>query len=47
VTALLSDESLHARIAEAARATATTRFCTTRVIPLYEQYYKEICRLSY
>jgi N-acetyl-alpha-D-glucosaminyl L-malate synthase BshA len=46
VTALLSDESLCSRLSQAARATATTRFCTTRVIPLYERYYQEICRLS-
>ena len=43
MTALLSDESLCARVAEAARATATKRFCTTHIIPLYERYYQEVC----
>ena len=45
-TALLSDESLCSRLSQAARATAATRFCTTRVIPLYEGYYQDVCRLS-
>jgi len=44
VTALLSDEALHSRMSEAARATAVTKFCSSRVIPLYERYYEEICR---
>ncbi|MFB3778198.1 MAG: N-acetyl-alpha-D-glucosaminyl L-malate synthase BshA [Bryobacteraceae bacterium] len=43
VTALLTDESLHRRISEAARATAVAKFCSSRVIPLYERYYREIC----
>jgi glycosyltransferase involved in cell wall biosynthesis len=43
VTALLTDESLHRRFSEAARATAVTKFCSSRVIPLYERYYREIC----
>jgi glycosyltransferase involved in cell wall biosynthesis len=43
VTALLSDETLYARVAKAARATAMKRFCTTHVIPLYEHYYQEVC----
>ncbi len=40
--ALLSDESLRRRMAEAARTTAVTRFCSTMVIPEYERYYQQI-----
>jgi hypothetical protein len=29
-------------MAQAARHTALTRFCTERIIPLYEKYYEEI-----
>ena len=43
VTALLNDEALHARVSQAARRTATDRFCTDRIIPLYERYYEEVC----
>jgi glycosyltransferase involved in cell wall biosynthesis len=43
VTALVTDESLHRRMSEAARATAVTKFCSSRVIPIYERYYREIC----
>jgi glycosyltransferase involved in cell wall biosynthesis len=42
VTALLTDEALHRRVAAAARQTATERFCTDRIIPLYERYYEEL-----
>jgi N-acetyl-alpha-D-glucosaminyl L-malate synthase BshA len=44
VVQLLTDESLHARMAEAARMTAMTRFCTDRIIPQYENYYEAILR---
>jgi N-acetyl-alpha-D-glucosaminyl L-malate synthase BshA len=40
---LLTDEQLHARMAETARATARTRFCTTLLIPRYEAYYQKVC----
>lgn len=40
---LLTDESLHHRMASAARHTAVSRFSTERIIPLYERYYEEIC----
>jgi N-acetyl-alpha-D-glucosaminyl L-malate synthase BshA len=40
---LLSDSALHSRMSAAARATATTRFCTDLLIPRYEQYYKKVC----
>jgi N-acetyl-alpha-D-glucosaminyl L-malate synthase BshA len=42
VVELLTDEGLHARMAEAARMTATTRFCTDRIIPEYENYYDAV-----
>ena len=40
--ALLSDANLHGKMAQAARQTALTRFCTERIIPQYEKYYEEI-----
>jgi L-malate glycosyltransferase len=43
VTALLTDEALHERMAGAARWTAAERFCTDKIIPLYEGYYAEVC----
>ena len=42
VIALLSDSNLHDKMAQAARQTALTRFCTERIIPQYEKYYEEI-----
>ncbi len=39
---LLSDDGLHERMAEAARNTALTRFCTDLLIPKYEAYYKHV-----
>jgi len=41
-TQLLCDESLHDRMAIAARHTATTRFCTDLVIPRYESCYRQL-----
>ncbi|MFN7998841.1 MAG: N-acetyl-alpha-D-glucosaminyl L-malate synthase BshA [Bryobacteraceae bacterium] len=46
VIELLTDDALHEKISTAARRTATTRFCTDRIIPLYEQYYEEVCSRS-
>jgi N-acetyl-alpha-D-glucosaminyl L-malate synthase BshA len=43
VIELLSDSSRYRAVAEAARKTAETRFCTSLIIPLYEQYYKQVC----
>jgi N-acetyl-alpha-D-glucosaminyl L-malate synthase BshA len=43
VVTLLSDPALHEKMAEAARRTALTRFCTDRIIPQYEKYYDEVC----
>jgi N-acetyl-alpha-D-glucosaminyl L-malate synthase BshA len=42
VAALLSDEKLHRAMSRAARSTAGDRFCTDRIIPLYERYYEEV-----
>jgi L-malate glycosyltransferase len=39
---LLSDEPRRAEMAEAARAVARDRFCTTRIIPQYEAYYRAV-----
>ena len=39
---LLTDPALHHSVASAARETALTRFCASKVIPLYESYYHEI-----
>ncbi len=41
--ALLTDDSMHKQFAEAARNTALTRFATDRVIPQYEEFYRQIC----
>jgi L-malate glycosyltransferase len=39
---LLSDPQLRNRMKWAARDTAESRFCTTRIIPMYEAYYQEV-----
>src|SRR5215470_8295911 len=39
VTQLVSDDQLHARMATAARNTATKRFCAQKIIPQYEDFY--------
>ncbi len=39
---LLTDEKLHARLAQAARKRAMDRFTDTRIVPLYERYYDEV-----
>jgi N-acetyl-alpha-D-glucosaminyl L-malate synthase BshA len=39
---LLSDDKLHGTMAEAARQTATRRFCSDLIIPQYERYYEEV-----
>jgi N-acetyl-alpha-D-glucosaminyl L-malate synthase BshA len=43
LTAILTDEVLHDRLATAARATAQKRFCTDLIIPRYEAYYERVC----
>jgi N-acetyl-alpha-D-glucosaminyl L-malate synthase BshA len=40
--ALLSDPPALAQMAAAARKTAQDRFCSSRIIPLYEQYYERV-----
>jgi N-acetyl-alpha-D-glucosaminyl L-malate synthase BshA len=42
VIELLTNESLHTRMAEAARRTAVERFASSQIIPQYEKYYEEI-----
>jgi L-malate glycosyltransferase len=42
VMELVTDSSLHARMATAARHTASSRFCTDKIIPQYEAYYKQV-----
>jgi N-acetyl-alpha-D-glucosaminyl L-malate synthase BshA len=42
--ALLTDEPARQRMAEAARKTAQDRFCASRIIPLYEEYYDRVIR---
>ena len=39
---LLTDDKLHARMAQAARKRAVARFTDTRIVPMYEAYYDEI-----
>jgi glycosyltransferase involved in cell wall biosynthesis len=46
VVEILSSSVLKARMAAAARRTAETRFCTTRIIPAYEAYYRRILEQS-
>ncbi len=40
---LLTNETLHAAMAAAARHSAVTRFSTELIIPRYEAYYRQIC----
>ena len=40
--ALLGDEARLAAMAAAARKTASDRFCSTRIIPLYEAFYERV-----
>jgi N-acetyl-alpha-D-glucosaminyl L-malate synthase BshA len=42
VVELLSDDALHWKMAKAGRWNAGERFCTDRIIPLYERFYDEI-----
>jgi N-acetyl-alpha-D-glucosaminyl L-malate synthase BshA len=42
VVDLLTDDTLHRKMARAARKTAGDRFCTDRIIPLYEKYYEQV-----
>ena len=42
VTALLTDDALHARLSANARTTAIERFSTERIIPEYEEVYRQV-----
>lgn len=44
-TALLGDPERLRNVSAAARATAKARFCSTKIVPLYEEYYREVCSL--
>ncbi len=39
---LLTDNALHVRVAEAARARAVDRFADSRIIPMYERFYDDV-----
>ena len=39
---LLTDDQLHWRMAKAGRWNAGERFCTDRIIPQYEKYYRDV-----
>ncbi len=43
VIGLLTNEAVYARLSATARRTALTRFCSGSIIPLYLQYYEEVC----
>jgi N-acetyl-alpha-D-glucosaminyl L-malate synthase BshA len=42
VVALLTDDALHYRMSKSGRWNAAERFCTDRIIPLYEKYYEDV-----
>jgi N-acetyl-alpha-D-glucosaminyl L-malate synthase BshA len=42
VVELLTDDGLYARVSEAARKTAETRYCTSEIIPVYERMYQRV-----
>ncbi len=42
VIELLRNPALHAKMSTAARQTALTRFCTSKIIPQYEALYQEV-----
>lgn len=46
VVQLLRNPELHARMSDAARKTALTRFCTNKIIPLYENLYERVLKSS-
>ena len=43
VIELLCRPGLHEKMSQMARQTATSRFCADRIIPHYENYYREVC----
>jgi len=42
VVQLLGDDELHYRMSKAGRWNAAERFCTDKIIPQYESYYKQV-----
>ena len=42
VVQLLTDEDLHYRMRKAGRWNASERFCTDKIIPQYERYYRDV-----
>ena len=42
VVELLRDDDLHYRMAKAGRWNAAERFCTEKIIPMYERYYEQV-----
>ena len=42
VVELLTDEDLHYRMRKAGRWNASERFCTEKIIPQYEKYYRDV-----
>jgi glycosyltransferase involved in cell wall biosynthesis len=45
VVRLLSDEAVRSRAAARSRAIAEGRYSTTRIVPLYEAFYREILKV--
>jgi L-malate glycosyltransferase len=41
---LLQDPDLHARVTQAARRRVTGQFCSDRVVPMYEEFYRRVLR---
>ena len=44
VVALLTDDTLHYRMRKAGRWSASERFCSEKIIPLYEKYYEDVVK---
>jgi glycosyltransferase involved in cell wall biosynthesis len=42
ISRLLTDRTLHDRMADAAASIAHDRYCDTKIIPDYESYYREV-----
>ena len=42
VTSLLTDDNLHYRMSKAGRWNAAERYCSDKIIPLYERYYADV-----
>jgi N-acetyl-alpha-D-glucosaminyl L-malate synthase BshA len=45
VTALLTDDTLHYRMAKTGRWNAAERYCPDKILPLYEKYYSDVINL--